>query len=466
MNSVFRHAFGWKGMPGWAARLAVFVVSSVVVVGVAGADAGGEKFDLSRAIALTPEGGVLNVPAGVYPGPVVLNKPFTLIAEPGAVLDGRGDGDVVQITAPDVTLRGFIIRNTGDILDRENSGIVAAAPRATIEDNRLEDVLFGIYLKNSPGSTVRRNHITSKDLDLPRRGDCIRLWASDNSVVEDNVIADGRDLVMWYSQNLIVRRNTVTRCRYGIHFMYAGHATVEDNRLTDNSVGMFLMYTKDLVLRRNVMARNRGPSGFGLGIKDVDGADIRDNLMIDNRVGIHIDNSPSNVDLTHLFQGNILAYNDIGLGMLPNVTRNQFANNGFIDNVQQVAVFGGGAFEGNSFTVDGRGNYWGDYRGFDVDGDGLGDVEHRVANVFENLMDRQPKLRLFLFSPAQQAIESAAKAFPVVQPKVRAIDTAPLMNPPRPASVAAVPQRSIALAIAGGLMLMVGVSVLYVGWRG
>ncbi len=466
MSSVFHQASGRKGTTNAATCLVVFAVSFIVLVGAVSADTGDEAFNLSRAIARTPEGGVLNVPAGVYPGPIVLDRPITLIAEPGAVLDGRGDGDVVRITAPDVTLRGFIIRNTGDILDRENSGIVAAAPRAVIENNRLKDVLFGIYLKNSPGSIVRQNHITSKDLDLPRRGDCIRLWASDDSVVEDNVIADGRDLVMWYSQNLIVRRNTVTRCRYGIHFMYAGNATVEDNRLTDNSVGMFLMYTKNLVLRRNVMARNRGPSGFGLGIKDVDGADIRDNLMIDNRVGIHIDNSPSNVDLTHLFQGNILAYNDIGLGMLPNVTRNLFANNGFIDNVQQVAVFGGGAFEGNSFTVNGRGNYWGDYRGFDLDGDGLGDVEHRVANVFENLMDRQPKLRLFLFSPAQQAIESAAKAFPVVRPQVRAIDTAPLMDPPRPVSVAEAPQRSAALAAAGGLMLLAGAAVLYVGWRG
>lgn len=465
INSI-RQASRWNWEPRWSAHIAMFTVLFYLLTGVLCADTGGKSFDLAHAIAQTSKGDVLKVPAGVYPGPVVLDRSITLVGEPGAILDGRGDGDVVQITAPDVTLRGFVIRNTGDILDRENSGVVVTAPRAIIADNRLEDVLFGIYLKNSPSSTVQRNHIASKNLDLPRRGDCIRVWASDDSVIEDNTIVDGRDLVMWYSKNLIVRRNTVTRCRYGIHFMYAGQATVEDNRLTDNSVGMFLMYTKDLVLRRNVMARNRGPSGFGLGIKDVDGADIRDNLMIDNRVGIHIDNSPSSVDLTHLFQGNILAYNDIGLGMLPNVTRNQFVNNGFIDNVQQVAVFGGGKFEGNSFTIDGRGNYWGDYRGFDMDGDGLGDVEHRVASVFENLMDRQPKLRLFLFSPAQRAIESAAKAFPVVQPKVRATDTAPLMNPPRPVSGAAAPHQSTGLAVAGGLMLLVGAMVLYMGWRG
>lgn len=423
-----------------------------------------EGFDLTAALADTPNGGTLSVPAGVYPGPIVLDRPVTLVGEQGAILDGGGTGDVVQITASDVALRGFVIRNTGDVLDRENSGVVSTAPRTTIEDNRLEDVLFGVYLKSSPGSIVRGNTITSKALELPRRGDCIRLWASDDGVVEDNVITKGRDVVMWYSENLTVRRNTVTDSRYGLHFMYAGDATVEDNRLLDNSVGVFLMYTKNLTLRRNVMARNRGPSGFGIGIKDVDGADIRDNLLIDNRVGIHIDNSPSNVDLTHRFEGNILAYNDIGLGFLPNVSRNEFTGNAFCDNVQQVAVFGGGKFEGNSFTVDGRGNYWGDYRGFDLDGDGLGDLEHRVAGVFENLMDRQPKLRLFLFSPAQQAIESAAKAFPVVEPEVRAIDTAPLMNPPEPPSITPAARGSSRLAASAATMVLAGLAVLILGW--
>ncbi len=427
-----------------------------------------QAFDLAAAIANTPDGQTLSVPPGVHLGPIILDRPITLVAQPGAILDGQGTGDAVQITAPDVTLRGFTIRNTGDILDRENSGVVATkAPRAVIEDCTLHDVLFGIYIKGSPGSTIRRNNITSKPLGLARRGDCIRVWASDNTTVQDNTVTNGRDVVLWYSENLVVQRNTATHSRYGLHFMYAANATVEDNRLMDNSVGVFLMYTKNLIMRRNVMARNRGPSGFGIGIKDVDGADIRDNLLIDNRVGIHIDNSPSSVDLTHRFQGNILAYNDIGLGFLPNVSRNEFTNNALYDNVQQIAVFGGGKFQGNSFTVDGVGNYWGDYRGFDFDGDGIGDIEHRAASVFENLMDRQPKLRLFLFSPAQRAIGTAAKAFPIVTPQVRAIDTAPLMHPPRPASIAP-PQHHNAtpLLVATVHMLQSGAGVLLTGWRG
>ena len=35
-----------------------------------------------------------------------------------------------------------------------------------------------------------------------------------------------------------------------------------------------------------------GPSGFGIGLKDMDGLIVEDNLIVDNRVGLHLDNSP------------------------------------------------------------------------------------------------------------------------------------------------------------------------------
>jgi nitrous oxidase accessory protein len=133
--------------------------------------------------------------------------------------------------------------------------------------------------------------------------------------------------------------------------------------------------------------------------------------------------------VVHTFRGNVFAYNDVALGLMPSVRNNQFTGNSFFDNVEQVAVFGGGDLRGNGFTVDGVGNYWSDYRGYDADGNGVGDVTHKSQSLFENLMDREPRLRLFLFSPAQQAVELASRAFPVVKPRLRATDTAPLMRP-------------------------------------
>jgi len=385
---------------------------------------------LQERVAAAKAGETIRVTPGVYAAPLLLDKPLSLIAEgAGVILQGTGNGDVVKIVSPDVTVRGFVIRRTGTDLDKENAGITIAAPRVTVEENRIEDALFGITLRDANDSVVRRNDVGGKtDLGIARRGDGIKLWNSNRVRIEENYVHDCRDLVMWYSQDLVVRANRVERCRYGIHFMYAGHATVEENRLGDNSVGIFLMYGQELVLRRNVLSHNRGPSGFGLGLKDVDGVDAHDNVFSDNRVALHVDNSPSRTDLTHTYKRNVFAHNDVAIGLMPSVRNNRFTENSFFDNVEQVAVFGGGDLKGNAFTVDGVGNYWSDYRGYDADGNGVGDVAYKAESLFENLMDREPRLRLFLFGPGQQAVEMASHAFPVVKPKVRATDTAPLMR--------------------------------------
>lgn len=440
--------------------IALTVFAAAVAPGAAAADA---PFDLAAAIAAARPGDTIRVPPGVYRGHVVIDKPLTLEAEPGAVLDGGEEGDVVQIRAPRVTLRGFIIRGTGISLDRENAGVTVLAPQATIENNRLEDVLFGIYLKQAPESLVRGNTIVGKDLPLPRRGDAIRVWSSHNTTVAHNDVRAARDVVMWFSQNLRLVGNRVRDGRYGLHFMYSDDNVIEDNILEDNSVGAFLMYSRRLVLRNNTFARNRGPSGYGVGLKDMDTVHATGNLFLGNRVGLYIDNSPWSRDAYDEFRENVFAYNDIGIAFQPSVKRNIFTGNTFLENIEQVAILGAGEFSGNVFTVNGRGNFWSDYRGYDLDGDGLGDLPYRPVSLFENLMDREPKLRLLLFSPAQQAVEMAARIVPLVQPQPKLTDTAPLMAP---VAVAAVPDRTgntslawlpaIALLVAGTALALGG----------
>lgn len=421
-------------------------------------------FDLAAAIASARPGETVTVPAGTYPGPLVIEQPMTLAADGRVVLDGGGEGDVIQVKAPDVTIRGFIIRHTGKSLDRENAGITVLAPRAVLEHNVLEDVLFGIYIKAGSDSVIRGNTISGKDLPVQRRGDGIRIWQSHRTLIEDNVVRESRDAVMWFSDGVHLRNNRITNGRYGLHFMYSDGNVIEDNHLEGNSVGAFLMYSKGLALRRNVFARNRGPSGYGVGLKDMDGTVAEDNLFLGNRIGIQLDSSPSSMRVTDTYTRNVFAFNDIGVAFQPAVKRNRFYDNAFLENLQQVAVLGGGRFDGNDFTVDGRGNFWSDYRGYDLDGDGLGDLAYRSESLFENLMDREPKLRLFLFSPAQQAVEMAAKAFPMVMPRPKFSDAAPLMVVPK---AAVVPAREATPWPMTGLaaLLLVGAGTTLAGGR-
>lgn len=410
---------------------------------------------LNELISAAPAGSTLQVPAGTYVGLTVIDKPLALVADGEVTLGGGGDGDVVRITAPDVTFRGFHVAGSGSSLDRQNAGILVSAARARIENNTLDDVLLGIVLSGAPHTVIRANRIHGKPLDLGRRGDGIRVWSSPRTRIEGNAIQGVRDVVIWYSQGVELLDNTVTDSRYGMHFMYAGDSVLDGNRLADNSVGAFLMYSRNVSLRHNLLERNRGPSGYGLGLKDVDGLTVEENHILSNRVGVYIDSSPSRADLIHHFQRNTLAYNDVALALLPAVRHNEFRDNTFLENIEQIAVLGSGELRDNRFTVDGRGNYWSDYAGFDADGDGVGDAPYRALSLFESLMDREPRMRLFIYSPAQQAIDLAARAFPIMQPAPKITDDAPLTRPVVVQLHAAAATGGVAAAWVGaGLLLL------------
>jgi nitrous oxidase accessory protein len=405
----------------------------------------------------------IEVYGGVYDGRLEIHRPLTLIGHDWPVIDGGGVGNVVRIAeaAPGTTITGMVIRNSGHQINHDNSGIVSQAANISLIGNRLEDTLFGINLRFGTGSEIRDNVIESKDLPLARRGDAIRIWRSNDLVVADNIITDGRDVIFWHSERLVIRGNEVSNGRYGLHIMYCNDALVENNLLTNNAVGVYLMHSTGLTLRHNTAAYNRGPSGYGLGLKDMDEILITENLFLDNRIGAHINNSPSRVGVTNRFEGNVFGYNEIGLDMMPSIHHTEFLRNSFVENQEQVAI-GGGRMKENYWTVGNVGNYWSDYAGFDAAGDGRGDIPYQANRLFENMTDTTPALRLFLHSPVVNAVDFAGVAFPLFQPQSKLVDEQPLMSPivptEAPALTVANPQNwwgamGLLLLVTGGLVV-------------
>ncbi len=447
--SVFMLALMVPARPGFAAESQVLVVS-----------ADGPYTSIQEAVAAAKNGDTVQVRAGQYAGPLEINKALKLEGIGWPVIDGNSQGTVVKLVAPGTKIEGFVIRNSGASLNEENSGLAGEAENLVIKNNRLEETLFGIYLREAHGSLIQGNNIQSKDLELARRGDPIRVWFSNDVQIAGNVVEKGRDVVLWYSERLTVRDNQIYGGRYGLHFMYCDDAVITNNLLSHNSVGTFMMYSRRLQLLHNTIAYNHGPSGFGIGLKDMDDAVVRDNLFLANRVGAHLDNSPREVDSIGTFQNNVFAYNDIGINLMPSVRHNQFSGNSFIENQEQVDIGGGGYSQDNEWTVAGLGNYWSDYAGFDQAADGIGDEVYRADRLFENLASRFPGLRLFTFSPSTQAVDFAAKAVPFVRPQPKLTDTQPLMAPVFPTGLPALPQEqdsrfawiSAALIAAAGIL--------------
>lgn len=430
-------------------------------------------FDLQAAIDAADAGATLTVPPGIYYGSITLDKPLRLIGQTtangeGAILDGEGTGTVLTITASDAVVENFVIRNSGNVIDKEEGGIVVdTAEDVLLVGNRLENVLYGIRSIQAHRLTIRDNYITGKALDVARRGDGIRLWQSENCLVEGNTVERVRDAIFWFSDGTTVRDNVFQFNRYGVHMMYTDGMTVAGNFMNGNSVGAYLMYSANVQLTGNTFQANRGPSGYGLALKDMDAVTAADNYMIDNRVGLFFDNAPSRVDMEQPIERNVFAYNDIGVLMMPAVKRNVLRHNTFLDNLDQVGVKGGGSGAGDQLggnTWDG--NFWSDYVGYDggeIAKDGIGDLPYRAESLFENIADRYPQLKLFHFSPVESAIDMAARAFPVIKPKPKLTDETPLMAPVLPAARPLVqPLESRIGWLAAGLLM----GVLGIGYWG
>jgi nitrous oxide reductase family maturation protein NosD len=429
------------------------------MIGIARVGAAETNRDLQKIIDQAASGSIVVLDEGIYEGGVTIDKPLTLRGREWPIVDGGGVGTVVTITSPDVTVEGLVIRGSGVSLDREDTGISVKAPRVTVIGNRLEDVLFGIYLLGSHDSVVSDNIVGAKDdIYIASRGDGLRLWESERSVVERNVVRNGRDAVFWFTDDVVIRDNEITGGRYGLHFMYSDRIVVEGNHLVDNSVGSYMMYSVGVIFRNNVFANNTGPSGYGIGFKDMDDYIVEGNRFIANRAGLYLDNSPSSANAQGLVKDNLFAYNQIGALFLPAVRNNQIYGNSFIDNVEQVGVTSTGNFTGNAWSFNERGNFWSDFAGYDANGDGIGDVSYRVDDLYNTLTDRYPDLQFFQETPAAKAISLAAEMFPVLRPEPLVEDSFPLIERPPLPPVRTLERGSQAPALAAASVLMLAIA--------
>jgi nitrous oxidase accessory protein len=244
------------------------------------AGAAGALPPFQELVDATPPGGELRPPAGTYAGPVVIRQPIRIDGGGRVTIDGGGRGSVVRLHTDGAELRGLRLTHSGESHDGIDAGVQVRGDRNRIEDNQIDDCLFGVDLQQSNENRVRGNRISSKPFDMGIRGDAVRLWYSRDNQIVDNVVRDVRDLVVWYSGDNVIARNTVTGSRYALHFMYSQRNLVEENHFSRNMVGVFLMYSDGVELRRNHISRSVGATGMGIGFKESSSVRVEGNSIL------------------------------------------------------------------------------------------------------------------------------------------------------------------------------------------
>ena len=367
-------------------------------------------------------GSILKPPPGAYAGPVIIDKPLTIDGGGKVTIDAGDKGTVMMLNASNTTLRGLHLTGSGDSHDTDDSCLDVRGNDNVIEDLRIDNCLFGIDLKQTNRTKLLRNRISSKDRELGVRGDGLRLWYSNNNLVEGNEIIDSRDMVAWYSHRNVYRNNIGKRSRYSIHFMFANDNVVEGNRFYDNAVGVYFMYTEGGVARNNVISHATGAAGMGIGFKESSGTLVENNEIIYCAIGIGSDLSPFQPDTTIEVQGNRFAYNGIGILFNSETGGNNMRDNVFEGNLTQVSYGGRSGSPRSNFW---EGNFWDDYQGFDRNGDGFGDNPHELFAYADQIWMELPVARFFRSSPIMELLDFLERLAPFSSPDLILRDAKP-----------------------------------------
>lgn len=391
----------------------------------------GSITSISAAVHAASNGDTIEVHSGTYNENLVLDRQLALVGIGKPVIRGIRESSVVTVAADHCAITGFVIEHSGETLVEENSGILLKAGNARIENNELRDVLFGIYLFHSDHNYIAGNSIQGRPLpDIGDRGSGIHVWNSSYNTLERNTIFETRDgMYLEHAYHSLIRGNKVHDLRYGLHYMYSDDNVFEENLFYNNVAGAAIMYSNRIRFQRNAFLHNRGYASYGILFQADEDCFAEGNVIADNAVGIFMEALRKST-LEH----NLLAGNDVALKVFSSAAENHFEQNNIIDNLSPMELVG--SRSENLWNGSSAGNYWSDYEGFDLDGDGVGDVPYRIQNIFEHLEAEMPLLRLYLFSPAAQSLALAERGFPVLQ-KERDTDNRPLM---KPVSISGLPQ--------------------------
>ncbi len=379
--------------------------------------------DLQAAINRAAPGDTLILAEGVWTqNPYMILKPLTIIGSGGTRFEATAVTSIFHVQADSVRIHNVHFSGVRSSSIVDNAAIlVELGDYCEIKDNVFSMNYFGIYLKDADHCTISGNRIVSQAISETSAGNGVHLWKSSGVNIVDNDISGHRDgIYLEFADSVIVVGNVShNNLRYGLHYMFSNDCTYTRNRFETNGAGVAVMYSSRVVMEDNDFLNNWGPTSYGLLLKDINDSQIVGNRIMSNTTGIHSEGSNR-----VLVKYNRLISNGKAVVLMASSNDNNFVENDFIDNTLDVST--------NSRTHYNHfgSNYWSDYAGYDLDRDGVGDVQHRPVRLFAYLIERNPVAMVLLRSLFIELLDAAEKVFPVLSPQMLT-DSSPSMKPHR-----------------------------------
>ncbi|MBT6997432.1 MAG: hypothetical protein HN955_03230 [Prolixibacteraceae bacterium] len=292
---------------------------------------------IQQAVNAAGVGDEVYVQAGTYYEYVTINKSLTLQGEDRetTIIDGSGSGQVIYVTANDITISGLTVAN-GEI-----------------------------GIKSIPNYSI--NHVTIKDVIITLNQVGLNLTRSGGYLlIEDCIISNNIGVSYAHQFNNCIIRN---------------------NEIVGNSSGLSVSWGSNTLITNNNVHHNNGTS---IHFDSMFNSIIEKNNIHDNGCGVEV----GYVGSSNTIRNNIISHNSVGVRFHePRVTNNRVYHNDFIDNTVQAQDDYSTNIWDNGYPSGG--NYYNDYTGVDSNNDGIGDTPY----TFNNNKDNYPLMQSLFNTP-------------------------------------------------------------------
>ncbi|MFB2780669.1 nitrous oxide reductase family maturation protein NosD [Shewanella mangrovisoli] len=359
---------------------------------------------LTQALTRVQDGDTVVLATAVYEGNFTVSRAIHLKGEAGATLDALRQGSALTIAAPKVIVEGLNIRHWGRDLYYQNAGILlqAGADEVFIKGNRLVGDGFGIYGEQLSAPRIMENSISGNGaIYVLDRGDGVFLKHVSAPQVQENHFIFVRDGVYLESvTDSQIHHNQFAKLQYGIHYMYTRGDEASNNQAISVDGGYALMNSQHIFLHHNKVSQARD---FGILLNITNDAHIQANVateVVNPQGSLELGNEGKGIFIyaaqNNRIEANEFSHSDTGISMAMGGEANRLWHNRIVANQTQVKYVGEAQLE---WSYQGQGNFWSEYQGWDINGDGLGDIAHRPNDSLDKLFWLYPEAKLLMESP-------------------------------------------------------------------